>query len=161
MSGNKIVSILILLVGVALIVLPFVYQMFDRASAGADMMEAFEGMPYEQELIATLQGHMETFSGMQTDMEAMMPALGQQLGMSQDQLNEWLGQQFPELASGMQQMDTMGQDFNNVLTVMGDNVENFQKANELPMRNMPWYFIIAGGIIVVLSGIQLLLPSKS
>jgi small neutral amino acid transporter SnatA (MarC family) len=29
------------------------------------------------------------------------------------------------------------------------------------MRDMPWYFIIAGGIIVVLAGIQLVLPSKS
>jgi hypothetical protein len=161
MSSNKIVAVIILLVGVVLIVLPFAYDMFDRASAGADMMEAFEGMPYDQELIATLQGHLETFSGMQEDMNKMLPAFAQQMGVTEEQLNQMIGEQFPALAEGMQQMDTMGQDFNNVIAVMGGNVENFQKANELPMRDMPWYFIIAGGIIVVLAGIQLVLPSKS
>ena len=42
MSGNKLISWIILLVGAVLIAAPFGYHMFDRASAGADMMTAFE-----------------------------------------------------------------------------------------------------------------------
>jgi len=42
MRTHKILSILILLIGVVLVIMPFAYQMFDRAAAGADMMQAFE-----------------------------------------------------------------------------------------------------------------------
>ena len=69
-------------------------------------------------------------------------------------------QQFPGVATGMNQMDKMGQDFSTVITVMDRNVENFQKADQLPMRTMPWFFIIAGGALIVLSGAQLLMPAK-
>lgn len=160
MKANKLVSLLILLVGIALIIAPFAYKMFDRASAGADMMEAFEPV-LTRDNVTTFQGHLQTFGGMQEDMNMMLPAFAQQMGMTEDQLNQMMGEEFPALTEGMQQMDTMGQDFNTVITVMDENVENFQKANELPMRTMPWFFIIAGGAIVVLSGVQLVMPAKS
>ncbi len=159
MPSNKVISVIILLVGVALIIAPFGYKMFDRASAGADMMKAFEPV-LTRPNVTTFQGHMQTFGGMQQDINKMMPALAQQMGMSQNQLNQMMGQQFPGVANGMQQMDKMGQDFSTVINVMDQNVENFQKADQLPMRTMPWFFIIAGGALVVLAGAQLLLPAK-
>ncbi|RJQ43931.1 MAG: hypothetical protein C4534_07405 [Gaiellales bacterium] len=160
MKSNKLVAVLILLVGVALIAAPFAYKMFDRAPAGADMMADFEPV-LTRDNVTTFQGHMETFGGMQEDMNKMLPAFAQQMGVTEEQLNQMIGDQFPALATGMEQMDTMGQDFNTVITVMDANVENFQKANELPMRTMPWFFIIAGAAVVVLAGIQLVMPSKS
>lgn len=159
MKVNKILSIIILLVGIALIVTPFAYKMFDRAPAGADMMADFEPV-LTRPNVTTFQGHMETFAAIQADMQQMIPAFAQAMGMTEEQLNQMIQQQFPGLAEGMQQMDKMGEDFNMVITVMDNNVENFQKANELPMRNMPWFFIIAGAIIVVLAGAQLLIPDN-
>lgn len=159
MSSNKIISVIIVIVGIVLIVMPFAYKMFDRAPAGADMMADFEPV-LTRDNVTTFQGHMETFAGIQSDMQKMLPAFAQAMGTTEDQLNQMIQQQFPGLAKGMQQMDQMGQDFNTVVTVMDNNVENFQKANQLPMRNMPWFFVIAGGIIVVLGGIQLALPSQ-
>ncbi len=159
MSTSKVLSIIIIIVGLVLIILPFGYQMFDRASAGADMMSDFEPV-LTRDNVTTFQGHMQTFAGIQEDMNKMLPAFAQAMSMTEDQLNQMIQQQFPGLAKGMQQMDKMGQDFNMVITVMDNNVENFQKANELPMRNMPWYFIVAGGIFVVLGAIQLFLPES-
>jgi len=159
MSVNKILSILILIVGVALIVAPFAYQMFDRAPAGADMMKDFEPV-LTRPNVTTFQGHMQTFGGMQADMKKMIPAFAQQMGVSEEQLNSMMQQQFPGVATGMGQMDTMGQDFGTVIGVMDRNVENFQKADQLPMRTMPWFFILAGGALIVLSGAQLLIPDK-
>ena len=159
MTNNKILSVIILLVGVALIITPFGYKMFDRASAGADMMKSFEPV-LTRPNVTTFQGHMQTFAAMSGDINKMMPALAQQMSMTQDGLNQMLGQQFPGVAKGMQQVDTMGKDFNMVITVMDQNVDNFQKANQLPMRNMPWFFIAAGGVIVVLAGAQLLISAK-
>ncbi|MHB8858914.1 MAG: hypothetical protein ACYC6Z_05460 [Thermoleophilia bacterium] len=159
MSSKKVLSVIILLVGVALIIAPFGYKMFDRASAGADMMKAFEPV-LTRPNVTTFQGHMQTFGGMQQDINKMIPALAQQMGITQDQLNQMLGQQFPGVANGMKQMDKMGQDFSTVINVMDQNVENFQKADQLPMRTMPWFFILAGGALVVLAGAQLLIPEK-
>jgi len=159
MSGNKFISWIILLVGVALIAAPFGYQMFDRAAAGADMMRAFEPV-LTRPNVTTFQGHMQTFAGMKDDMNKMIPALAQKMGITQDQMNQMLGQQFSGVANGIKQMDKMGQDFNTVITVMDQNVENFQKADQLPMRTMPWFFIVAGGVLVVLAGTQLMIPAK-
>jgi hypothetical protein len=156
---SKILSVIILLVGVALIIAPFGYKMFDRASAGADMMRAFEPV-LTRPNVTTFQGHMQTFAGMKDDMNKMIPALAQKMGITPDQMNQMLGQQFPGVANGIKQMDKMGQDFNTVITVMDQNVENFQKADQLPMRTMPWFFIVAGGVLVVLAGAQLLIPAK-
>jgi len=159
MSTNRVLSILILLVGVALLIAPVGYKMFDRAPAGADMMKDFEPV-LTRPNVTTFQGHMKTFGGMQAGINQMMPAFAQPMGMSEDQLNQMMQQQFPGVANGMGQMDMMGQDFSTVINVMDRNVDNFQKANQLPMRNMPWFFVIAGVTLIVLAGAQLLMPVK-
>ena len=159
MGASKILSIIFIIIGLILIIMPFGYHMFDRAQAGADMMADFEPV-LTRENVNTFQAHMETFAGMQEDMNKMLPAFAQAMGMTEDQLNQMIGDQFPQLAKGMQEMDQMGQDFSMVITVMDNNVENFQKANKLPMRNMPWYFVIVGAIVVVLGTVQLFVPAK-
>lgn len=123
------------------------------------MMKDFETV-LTRPNVTTFQGHMQTFGGMQADMKKMIPAFAKQMGVSEDQLNQMMQQQFPGVATGMSQMDTMGQDFSNVIGVMDRNVENFQKADQLPMRTMPWFFVIAGVVLIVLSGAQLLIPVK-
>ncbi len=159
MSSSKVLSVIIFIVGLGLIIAPFGYKMFDRAPAGATMMKAFEPV-LTRPNVTKFQGHMRTFKGMQDGMNKMIPALAQQMGMSTDAMNQMISQQFPGIAKGIQQMDTMGKDFNTVITVMNQNVDNFQKADQLPMNTMPWFFIIAGGVLVVLSGAQLLIPAK-
>lgn len=159
MSTSRVLSVLILIVGIALVIAPFGYKMFDRAPAGADMMEDFEPV-LTRPNVTTFQEHMQTFGGMQEDITAMMPAIAQGMGMTPDQLNQMMMQQFPDLTKGMGQMDKMGGDFNTVITVMDGNVENFQKANQLPMSAMPWMLLIAGAVLVVLSGAQLLMPTN-
>ncbi len=158
MSTNKILSVVVLIVGAALIISPFAYKMFDRAPAGASMMKDFENV-LTRPNVTTFQGHMRTFAGMQADMNRMLPALAQQMHVSQDQMNQMIQQQFPGVANGIKQMNRMGRDFNTVITVMDRNVDNFQKADQLPMSMMPWFFIIAGGALVILSGAQLLIPA--
>src|SRR5659263_192542 len=80
MSTNRVLSILILLVGVALLIAPVGYKMFDRAPAGADMMKDFEPV-LTRPNVTTFQGHMQTFGGMQADMNKMMPAFAQPMGV--------------------------------------------------------------------------------
>lgn len=159
MSTSKILSVLILIVGIALFVSPFAYKMFDRAPAGADMMKDFEPV-LTRPNVTTFQGHMTTFQGMGADMQKMMPAFAQGMGMTTDQLNQMMMQQFPNLAKGIGQMPAMQNDFNTVISVMDRNVDNFQKANQLPMKNMPWMLLVAGAVLIVLSGAQLLIPAK-
>jgi hypothetical protein len=160
MGTSKILSVVILVIGVILLITPFAFQMFDRASAGAEMMQAFEPV-LTQENVDTFKGHMQTFGGIQTDMQKMLPAVAQGMGMTDEQLNQMMQQKFAGVATGMQQMETMGGDFTTVVTVMDENVENFDKANKLPMGSLPWFFVISGGLLVILSGAQLLVGRKA
>ena len=136
MKTSKTLSVAILVIGAVLIIMPFAFQMFDRASAGAEMMKAFEPV-LTRANVTTFKGHMQTFAGIQTGMNQMLPAVAQGMGMTSDQLNQMMQQKFPGVATGLQQMDKMGADFGQVITVMDQNVENFQKADKLPMKTMP------------------------
>jgi hypothetical protein len=157
--SKKIISVIVLIVGIALIVAPFAYKMFDRASAGADMMKAFEPV-LTQPTVDTFKGHMVTIKAMQADMGKMIPAFAQKLNVTADQLNQSLAQDFPGVAAGLQKMDTMVKDLDSVITVMDQNVTNFAKADKLPMRNMPWFFIIPGAVLVILAVLQLAIRDK-
>lgn len=149
MKASKTISVLVLLIGVLLVVAPFAYKMFDRAPAGAEMMKDFEPV-MTQANVDKFNGYMQGFAGMQEDINNMMPAL-EQMGMTQEQF----GAQYPKLAAGIGQMDVMGKDFQTVVTVMDNNIENYDKANKLPMKTMPWFFVIPGAVLIVLAAIQL------
>lgn len=126
MKAGKTIPVLVLLIGALLVIAPFAYNMFDRAPAGAEMMKAFEPVMTDQ--------NVKNFEGYETSLEEMMGS------MPSDQ---------------QEQMKPMAGDFDMMIGVMKNNVENYQKANKLPMSTMPWFFVIPGVVLVVLAGIQL------
>jgi uncharacterized protein YukE len=139
---------IVFLVGVALIVLPFFYHMFDRTDAADQLMTAFT--PIVNTDHATLLGQdLTTLQGMAQDTQSLVGALPAWAGKTGDELNQFLGG-FPKLAGGMDQMEAMLNRLGADTKAIGEQVENFAKANELPMKWTPWIFIIPGGIIVVL-----------
>jgi hypothetical protein len=144
-----LILIIIFLVGVALIALPFAYQMFDRTDAASKLMDAFTPI-VNTDHATLLKGDLETLGAMQKDTKALLPALAQQLNITEDQMNAMLAQNFKGLAAGMQKMDEMSGRLGGDTKVIGEQVENFAKANELPMKWTPWIFIIPGAVIVVL-----------
>jgi hypothetical protein len=150
------ILVIVFLVGVALIVLPFAYHMFDRTDAADQLMTAFTPV-VNAEHAALLQGDLATLQAMAQDTEKMLPEFATNLGMTQEELSQTLTAQYPGLASGMDQMEAMLGRLGADTKVIGEQVDNFANANELPMKWTPWIFIIPGAIIVVLLILRVLM----
>ncbi len=130
--------------------------------------------------VQRFQGYLKAMQAMYGDFQKLLPGLAGQMGMTPEQLQAFLGQSAPGVAAGMQSFPAMGQDFQAVVGMMqkdvdivqnmpkylqhyddlvarmDGNVGNFEKANGLPMRLMPWMFIVPGAIIALLAAVQLI-----
>jgi preprotein translocase subunit YajC len=153
---KALILIIIFLVGVALIVLPFVYSMPDRTNAADKMMKAFDPI-VNTDHATLLQGDVATLQAMAEDTKTLLPALGDQLGMTEAQLNDMLAEDYPGLAAGMQKMEEMLGRLSGDTQVITDQVDNFASAKKLPVKMTPWLFIGLGAAIVVLLLLRLLL----
>jgi hypothetical protein len=153
---KALILIIIFLIGVALIVLPLVYNMKARTDAADKMMTAFEPI-VNTDHATLLQGDVATLQAMAEDTQTLLPALGDQLGMTEAQLNDMLAADYPGLAAGMQKMEEMLGRLSGDTQVITDQVDNFASAKKLPVKMTPWLFIGLGAAIVVLLLLRLLL----
>lgn len=156
----------------------------DQVQVTKDYLEKFHTMRDDfvpaitPESVALFQGYLQTFQTMYRDFQALLPALAAQLGATPEQFQASLAQQAPGVAAGLQQFPAMGEDFAGVVGLMEKdvgivqgmpayldhyddlvlrmdrNVDNFDKANGLPMGLMPWMFVGPGVLIVLLAAAQ-------
>jgi len=142
---------ILLVIGLALVIIPFAIDVPGKASAGADMMADFEPiMAPEQvqvtkdyleqfhimrddfvpaitpEAVARFQGYLGTMEAMYGDFQTLLPTLASQMGMTPEQLESALPQMAPGVAQGLQEFPAMGQDFAGVVGIMDKDVDIVQ-----------------------------------
>lgn len=200
----------VLVIGVAMIVAPFAMSLPSRSSAGQRMIDDFNPImqadnvkttydyyynvfvplravvpAVSKENVAKFQGYLEGIKGMEADTAKLMPALAQQLGMTQQQVQQFFGAQFPAMAQMLQGLPQLEKDFGGLLGVMGSNVAifarvpagldhykplvetmnanvgNYAKINALPnFKLFTYFFIVPGILLVLLSGYGLVLARR-
>lgn len=146
----------LLVIGLALVIIPFVIGVPGKASAGASMMDDFDPIMQPQsvqvtkdylekfhimrddfvpaitpESVERFQGYLQTMDAMYGGFQALLPALASQLGMTPEEFQAYLGQEAPGVAQGLQAFPAMGQDFQGVVGMMDKDVDIVQ--------NMPKY----------------------
>ncbi len=142
--STVISSIFLLVIGLALIVVPFALNVPGKASAGSAVMSDFEPImapgqvkitkDYLAEFhtmrddfvpaitpasVALFQSYLQTMQGMYGDMQTLFPALAAQMGMTPQQFQAYLAQAAPGLSKGLQAFPDMGKDFAGVVSLMG------------------------------------------
>jgi hypothetical protein len=167
----------ILVIGIALIVLPFAMSMPGKAGAGQTMLDNFRPIMQPASVKQTA-AYYQTFTllrpvaqgGTQAAGESpkMIAALAGQLKMTPAQVQKFLSSQFPAMAGLMGSLPLLVPVFANVppgldhykplVDVMQANVTNFQKVDSLPsFRLFTWFFVIPGALLVLLAGLPLIL----
>jgi hypothetical protein len=177
----------------------------DKASGGQKMMDAFYPImqpdqvaetaryydevfvplgqvapAFNDETVARYQGYVDGMTAVQTDAQNLVPALSAALGMSEEQVQGFMSQQFPAMTQMLQGMPAMTEDLSQMVGMMDanvvifeqvpaglahyeplvrtmtDQVENYDKVNALPDFTLfTWFFVIPGVILVVLAIIGL------
>jgi len=195
----------VLVVGLLLIAAPFAMGLPGKAAGGEKMIDAFGPIMDEQnvqktadyyydvfvplgnvvpamtqENIDKFNGYLAGFGAMGVDAQNLMPALAGALGMSEEQVGEYMATDFPALSQMLQALPQMQQDFNGLLGLMNDNVaifeqvpggldhykplvdtmqaerENYDKVASLPdFRLFTWFFVVPGALLVALAAFGL------
>ena len=200
----------VLLVGVMLIAAPFAMGLPDKADGGQNMIDAFGPIMdqdnvditatyyYEvfvplgdvvpamtQENIDKFNGYLDGFTALGVDAENMVPALAAAMQMPEENVQAFMGEQFPAMTDMLQSLPEMQTDFAGLLGLMGSNVaifeqvpagldhyeplvttmqaevSNYDKVAGLPdFRMFTWFFVIPGVILVGLAVTALMLGRR-
>ena len=134
------------LVGVALIVMPLAFGMFDRAPKGATMIAGFR--PYMT--TARLDGYRREIrqidAGVREANTRVAPALGGPSGRAAPAF----AARFPGVADFGRRWGAIDVDMTNLLTTIQANLGNYRAVAALPsFRLFPWFFVVPGVLILV------------
>lgn len=191
----------VLAIGVILIAAPFAIGLPGKSADGEKMIDAFAPIMEEQnvdqtaayyydvfvplgdvapamsqENIDTFNAYLAGFDGMAVDAQNLVPGLAAAMGMSEEEVGQFIGTEYPAMAQLLAGLPQMQQDFNNLLGLMGANVEifeqvppgldhylplvttmeeqqaNYQSVASLPdFRTFTWMFVVPGALLVLLA----------
>ena len=196
----------VLAIGAFGILAPFILGLPGKVSAGEEMMQAFEPIMEEenvqttadyyydvfvplgqvapamsQENVDRFNAYMAGFDALAGDAENMVPVLAGALGTSEEEVQQFMAQQFPAMVEMLGVLPQMQEDFTGLLALMEANVpifeqvpaglahyeplvttmqeqyENYDKAASMPdFRAFTWVFLLPGIALVVISLIALI-----
>jgi hypothetical protein len=141
--------------GVLIVVVTLVLSLIPKAADADQLNENLESF-YTAETVAGAQGALATVEAMGTQMQTeMLPALGQQLGMSEDQLNGFLGENFPATAQALQTLpDALGR-FGGLVEVFDANLDNYETIKPVAFSPIIWTLFLGGLVTLVAFGVAL------
>jgi hypothetical protein len=141
-----------LMVGIGMIVAPFVFQMFDRAPLGGDMIDDFE--PYMTvDEVEKFRGYLVEIDAANTEsVEALRDALVESGAVEASQYDVVLA----SVVNLNEQWPTVDADMTDLIDRMEANLDNYAAVAALPPFPMfPWFFVIPGALIAVVAGVAL------
>lgn len=147
---GKLGSYLAIGLGLLLVVGPLILTLPTKAS-DADELNANLDPIYTPQLVAGAEGALATVGAMGNEMQTtMMPALGQQLGMTGDELNAFMGANFPATAGALVELPATMERFDGLTTVFADNLDNYDTIKPVSFAPIIWMVIIGGAVLAVL-----------
>ena len=143
-------AILAIVLGVVVVASSVLLNLVDKAGAADDMNEAFKPA-YTQELVTGSEQALVVVGAMGQQMSSeMLPALAQQLGMSQEELGQFMAANFPATAAAMQELEpTMGR-FTVMVTTFDSQLENYTTIKDTVLQPIAWAVLIGGALILLL-----------
>jgi len=137
----------LVVLGIGLILAPAVFQMFQRAPKGGQMMSAFKNIETSQN-IETIQGYFGSMAvGQGAVRLELVPALKHQ-GLTTAQIQA----EFPAVATLDRNWVHILNDMTPMIGAMSDNVVNYQAIAALPPFPLfPYFFVLPGLLVVVLA----------
>ncbi|HUW04475.1 MAG TPA: hypothetical protein VMW08_19145 [Acidimicrobiales bacterium] len=135
-------ALLLVVLGVAIVLAPAVFQMFTRAPDGAAMIDDFRPMMTE-ERVGRVQGYFITMGAAEGEIRNKVAPL---VADEDLQVTVTATEQFSD------EWPTIVGNFAPMVATMGDNIDNFEGIDALPTFSLfPWFFVIPGLLITALA----------
>lgn len=146
----KASAVIATVVGAAMIALPLMFGMLGKAG-DADQLNSNLKPVYNQELITQAGGALAVLSAMGTQMQTeMVPALAQQLKMTPEQMNAFLGSGFPATAAAMKDLPAMQARFEGMVAAFDKHLGDFNTLKPVTFVPIVWLMLIGGAALFLL-----------
>ena len=147
---GKVWSILAIVLGATLVITTFALNLPAKA-ADADQLNANLTPIYTQELIDGANQSLVVIGAMGNQMATeMIPDLAAQLGMSQEELGAFLGENFPATAAAMQTMPETLERFEAFVGVFEVNLDNYETIQPVAFSPIIWMMVVGGAVILIM-----------
>lgn len=159
MRPTQLDGTIAVIVGLALVAVPVLLSIPDKAGAADDLNAALEPV-YTAEMVAGGQQALATVDAMATQMQTeMLPALAAQLQLPAEQLDAFLAENLPATAAAMSAMpESMGR-FTTMVAAFEANLDNYDVLRPVALTPVAWLMII-GGIVTAIGGALPLLVER-
>ena len=145
----------VLAIGVVILIVLFANNLFSVGSAFEELTDAFRPIMTD-EAIATAEADVAGLGAVSDEFNTQVaPAVAQALGQTPEELNIFLGTNFPSVAAGVGALPEIVPQFTAVVGLLGQQQSNFEQAdaipnNSLPASSVPWIVLLIGiGAIAV------------
>lgn len=148
---GRIWGILAVVLGAALLIGTFALSLPQKASDADELNDNLTPI-YTQELIDGASASLAVVAAMGEEMQTkMLPDLAAQLGMSPEELNAFMGANFPATAAAMQNMPDSVERFEGFVGIFAANLDNYETIQPVAFSPIIWILVI-GGIVILLAG---------
>lgn len=145
----------VLAIGVIVLIVLFANNLFTVGTAFEELTDEFRPIMTD-EAIATAQADVAGLAAVSEEFtNDLGPAIAGALNMTPDELNAFLGTNFPAVAAGVAALPDIVNQFTGVVGLLAEQQSNFEKADaipteSLPASSVPWIILLIGiGAIVV------------
>jgi hypothetical protein len=142
-------------IGAAVLIVLFANNLFTVGGAFEDLTDEFRPI-MSTEAIATAKADVAALGAVSEEFTTQVaPAIAGALQMSPDDLNVFLGTNFPAVAAGVAALPGIVPQFTGVVDLLAEQQSNFESADaipttSLPATTVPWIILVIGfGAIVV------------
>jgi hypothetical protein len=150
----------LVVLGAALIVMPFAFDMFNRAPKGATMIVGFRPFMTESRLDGFQRDIRQINAGVQesrTSVAAYLTGAASADGGGKAVFNT----EYPDFASFSTQWGSIDSHMTSLLDKVQDNLGNYQAVAALPSFTLfPWFFVIPGLLVLILVGVLVARPRR-
>ncbi|HSM02522.1 MAG TPA: hypothetical protein VK960_08825 [Acidimicrobiia bacterium] len=157
---KRVTGSLVIAAGIALIAITVARNLFAVGPAFENLIDDFR--PWlTDETIATLQADLDGLGGaVESIQTGMIPDLAAQLNVTPEELAATIGEQFPDVATGLQVVPQASGEFAGIIGLLDEQQANFLSADEIPTADLPattvpWGFL-AAGVLALVVGVAML-----
>lgn len=144
-------AVAVTLVGAALIAVPMALNMPHKASYADTLNDNLKPV-YNQQLVTQADSSLTTLSAMGTQMQQqMLPDLATQLKMTPDQLNAFMGENFPATTAALSTMPASMGRFQTMVSAFDHRLNDYGTLKPVSFEPIVW-FMIGGGVALFLLG---------
>lgn len=155
--AQKIIAVLLVAVGAVLVGTTFTNNLYKVGPAFESLTKDFRPIMTQQS-IDTAHRDIAGLAAVDTEFKQKVgPGIAQQLKMTPEQFNAYVGTNFPSVAKGTQALGQITTSFDGLVTTLDEQRALFRSADAIPTKDLPattvpWGLLIAG-ILTMAAGV--------